>query len=456
MFLPKTSHGVVPGRPGPLQEGCAGLVGLLMLGALVLTACLLAAGWISPAMAPDSGTYINASVVRSPMYVWFLAAMRGLFGEHFAEAVVLFQVTFGVGVAAYVGLRLQLLLGVSRMHGWMVFLVLFLPVLNPVHQIGLHVLSEGLAYPLFLMAACLMLDALLTGSLRAFLYSLAVSALLILVRKQFLFLWPAAFFALLGYCMLWRRGWRVFVMLCGALLLASSLASLTERGWNYYRHGFWGGIPFTGMQLVAMPLFVSPLPVAPPPEGGAVAEFLSAASAALSAQELTWSSIPVERRRDMYGEFFYSYNPSIFRVIWPLAERILAPDRSDEVAVALAVDRGLVDAALHLIKAEPLAYLKMYLTNVATGLAGGLREGAFYLLLQLGLGGLALLALFRQRVEASPMGVAVLWALLLHLGNVTAVAIVEPAMARYTFYTHAWLVTILFLVIAPVVSRRSH
>ncbi|MBG0776994.1 MAG: hypothetical protein H0S85_11255 [Desulfovibrionaceae bacterium] len=452
------------GRPVPAKSIPAGSVPARGAEIAVHVAVLALVLLRGPLLQPDTGGYLHAAAIRPPLYPLLLQGLQALFGAGFATAALWVQALGASLAVLYCGSALARAL---RAPDWLrpIFaLVLFVPLLPSSSGVANLLLSEGLAYPLFLAAAALLLRAASRGGLRAYALFFLVSGLLVLTRTQFLFLYPVG-----ALCAVWRgvqaRSLRAGAAALGVLALCILGATALEKGWNLLQHGKASRPPFTGIQLVAAPLFL-----AQPGDAALFADpkerrFFERVHAAL--RENRWVQGEATRLgRGAHGEILHfdnHYNDIVWKTVFPAAREIFAPGPGADfdLPVLRAVDQGTVRVALGLLHAHPARCLKFYAYSLTFGLGG------YFAAATLGLVLLATLATLTTRAApargASARGAeaqtgsgpaaAAFLVLAAHLANGCLVALVEPVQTRYMIYT-ATVATCLLVALA-VLGLRS-
>ncbi len=410
---------------------------LLLTAELVFGLALLRRGI---ELAKDSSGYLEGAVFRAPLYPLILEALELVFGRHALTATLVGQITFGLVAVAALVLYLRRAIELPDWLAWLAAALLLVPYAGPL-AVANRVLSEALAYPLFLLAVRSLLGAILEDRWGRFAAATGWAAALVLTRQQFLFLWP-----LLTLCaLLWLLERSVRRRGLAALALVVTVASgveLADRGYRLVRHGRFARAPFAGLQLLAGALYVSP---------GALAERLPAAQrdlfVALHAEgrerRLLAEANPSPGGVASYAwHFRQGYNEIVWRLIVPaMRERIGGDDW-------FAVEAELLPLARALIRAEPLAFLRLYVANLLSAL------GVWYAML---LGVITPLTLARGLAHRSAPDLAAGLLALSHLANCALVALVEPLKMRYSFYTDGLLLVLLVLLVARGSQpARSH
>ena len=196
---------------------------------------------------PDSYSYISMELSREPMYSIFLATLRRLLGwggeDFWLQAAAVVQSLLTAWAGWYFTRRLTELFRLRERESLLLALCTLLPSLfcrffaNRRAMYSYSMISESLAFPLFLAFLTCVAAYALRGGKRDFVGSAVLAFVLISVRKQMYVTLPLL---LLGS--IWRglRHGGLLRRLAAALLaavLVLAANSLLDRGYNYVLRG---------------------------------------------------------------------------------------------------------------------------------------------------------------------------------------------------------------------------
>lgn len=208
---------------------------------------VFAAVWEGYRLYPDSHSYISMEFSREPMYSIFLALMRRLFGwggeDFWLQAAAIVQSLLTAWAGWYFTRRLAELFRLRAGELLLLALCTLLPSLfcrffaNRRAMYSYSMISESLAFPLFLAFLTCLAAYTLRGGRRDFVRSAVLAFVLISVRKQMYITLP-----LLLLAALWRgiRCGRFWLRALSAMLAAVAVLlanSLLDRGYNYVLRG---------------------------------------------------------------------------------------------------------------------------------------------------------------------------------------------------------------------------
>ena len=401
----------------------------------------------------DSPSYLHASPHRPPLYPLLLDIVELLPGD-LHQTLHLVQLALG-GAAIFLLMR-----SLHRRFDLdiLVTLAISLFLAMPYYRwqwLGNFVMSEGLAYPLFLICMYQLLESFSGASLRRLGWFFVAAIVLFLTRKQFLFVFPIGFFAAL-YFALQSRSWRVLFAASGMTLVALGVAGLVSGAVSTMQDR---QLPLTGIQLLPLPLYMldGQLPKSLTREEE---KFVSAAWSALDEADMTRAAF--ERSKILHGNlarhYASNFSTSVQKVILPLASQQLLGriyDREDwrdlegffTEEEARIVDSFLLGIWKKLVLAKPAQAASMYFDNVITHIGGSMLL-LFYV-------GIAVSAAFFAFTSHSWIAALLTAVLLLHFGNFLFTGLFEPMYPRYAFYTE----NLLFLVLVSTIiwlQRQSY
>lgn len=402
------------------------LYGFLLVGVFAYLASL------GPMTAPDTASYTGLATYRSPLYPLILRINTFFFGAENYGVLYLLQILFGLSGVHFL---IKTLKGLFQFEGWVtlpLLLVFGIPLYGMVY-FGNRILTEAICYPLFLMAFGTLLTGLLRQKTTSLLWFLLWTACLVLTRRQFLFLYPV-FFAALGYIVLLAPRSYKKLLLTFAFLGTFMFTELTERGAQYLKDGHFTTIPFTGIQLVVAPLYLS--------NQEDVALFKDDPLKAAIFRDV-WELMSEEKacQRSINQDdvsssifYYYHYNHNYNKIHWPLLHKALAKNNVTDV---YDHDRITTEMALTLIKSNPVSFAKFYLVGIALSLGGYLFTALVALIL--------ISSFFLSLLYRNKYAVSLFFITLMTFGNYMLVCLVEPALVRYTLYTDTILVSLFFI-----------
>jgi hypothetical protein len=220
---------------------------------ILLIVILIAMALRGVVLHPDSDGYINGDITRSALYPTIIHCFLLLSSAHGLFLLVLFQLLLG-GVAILKTIDvLQNLYHFRDLLRWTIAVVLLVPYVGG--ALGNDILTEGIAYPIFLFGISSFLIGIRYKRNKDFLVFLIYITLLVLTRRQFLFL-----YIVFGIAIVWlyvtKAQLRKSVLIAGFIL--SLLAStLLEKSYHFVVNGRFETAPFGGMHMAIAPIYLS-------------------------------------------------------------------------------------------------------------------------------------------------------------------------------------------------------
>lgn len=374
----------------------------------------------SAQLQPDSGTYISYSIIRTALYPLTIGAFNFLFGSYGLQVLVFCQMTFAIILSYILSSLIEKIFSLNFLSFMFVFGLCLSPL---VYGYGNIVLSEGLAYPLFLGAIYCLFSGLFKKNLIHFYMFSGLLLLLCLTRQQYVVLYiiGGLTWSYLLYHRIFskksRNNWLI------SLLSSFILVFITESSYHYAVHDFFGLTPFSGSQMLVSPLYLSnkdDTKYFPSPELQTIH--------ALLIQKLEQKNIIGEASepKDFNG-FSIHYNTMQHLIILPtFSQKTLElHPHLNLTNLTQKVNQATLQMSWILIKKHPIKYLKFYFHIFVNG-AGGYYP-LFFSLFFLALG------IIFSCLSTSIIFPVLVFSILMNLGNTALVSIFEPPLTRYTY-----------------------
>ncbi len=393
----------------------------------------------------DSGSYIDAHIVRSPLYP-LIIQFFGFFDSSL-NLLVLFQLLFGLYAIHTFLITMREIFG----FGFLISLAVSVFISYPyffitVKQrffIGNLIMTGAICYPLFLLATASIFRAVMRQKLRYYLYFILLTALLILTRRQFLFLYP--FFGIVWLTLLLQKERILFsrLLLLAVFVFSIVATNLIEKTYQYIQDGRFSTIPFTGMQLLVMPMLVANESDEYLFRDEAQREIFRGIYNEMAAREITFNDLG-SISLNLYNTYANYYDQISHHVIPQTVKDVLGEDYD-----SYEMDSRTVQMSLVLIKHHFKNYLKVYLKNIETN-SGKKAFIMFWLLV-------SAIAFINYMTRRSGLSMILLFALIMQYGNYMLIALVEPIIWRYTIYTNQVLFALLalFVTCEPVANSLN-
>jgi len=389
--------------------------------------------WKGAVLLRDSGGFIDGRIIRSPLYPLIINIFSFL--DDSLKLLVLFQLLLGLFAVHHLLITLKKIFNFGYITSVILFLFLTLPyyfiTLNQKLLIGNSVMSGAVCYPLFLLAIWAVFRAIIHKQMRYYIYFILISTLLVLTRRQFLFLYP--FFIILWLSLFLQKGitdfskWHLIII----FILSIITADLLERTYQYVKFNEFSNTPFTGRQVLVLPMFVAEKDDVGLFEDQQQRDIFRYVYREMADKEITFRDKGFNFL-NLYRTYEQHYNQISHHVIPPAAEEVLGEQYTEH-----RMDDATVQISLTLIKHHFMNFIKLYLKNIEVNI--GNKSIASFLVL------LFILGLIYYIKTRSELALIILLSLILQFGNYMLIAAAEPIIWRYTFYTNQIFYSVLAL-----------
>lgn len=389
---------------------------------------------------PDSQGYMESYLIRTAGYPLFLKAVSAVSGDYFEWVLKALQAIIGCWGIGYFLRKLTRLKILQPL--WAVFLcgILLAPYIFDI-KIGNKVLSEALAYPLFLVVIAQLFEALIRKSNRALAIALPWLFLLLTVRAQFLFLVPIG----LGITFLIYREKRQLKPLMVGLALWLVLPffnNLVDRTYHQIQHGHFVRTPWQGIHLMAPAMFVAQPEDIDLFEDETQREYFRQMHNSLVVKKLHIDH-PNPFHWDPVVIYVYEFAEIANSTLFAEGKDIIAPGK-DRYQTFIEVDRVTGQMAPILVKDNFKRWFRIYRGNFVHGIGNSAITLALLLLLFYGL--YSMLKRSDRNLDCATL------ALLLLFGNLAIVSLGMHTINRFVFYNQ-WV--FLFLLVLWIQSRQT-
>ena len=211
--------------------------------------------WQPALLSPDTYSYLRADITRFPGYIIYLRSLQFVFGEGYAIAAVAGHLLMGIAAMSVFFKKCSEVFNLGNLSKIAVLFVLLFPYFKPIN-VALNITSEGLAYPLYLLLLTFTLEFLFQNKMSRIWHIALVYLLLVLTRGQFIIVAP-----IIGFLFLLKLKRNIFnlkaLLTFLLLLLLPIISGLADRAYRSVFYGFAETTPYSYVNAVALPLFVS-------------------------------------------------------------------------------------------------------------------------------------------------------------------------------------------------------
>lgn len=391
----------------------------------------------------DSLGYLNMDIYRSSGYPLFIAFHKLIFGSFFIFILLLSQFAINIYGIFFITKNISNCLSLSKWNSNFLLILLSIPFFYEIKVIN-KILSEALAYPLFLLIIGNILNFITFKNFKNIYFSFLLLLILIQVRGQFLFLVPVLVIAVLISKINKKYSNNHWI----AIAIALSIPFLSignDIAFHKTAHNKAITTPWTGIQISALPFFVSKPNDYLIFESKLQQEYFKYIYSNLEKKKLLSSQVP-EYPLSKIDFYYANYVEIANNIIGNSGEDFFknkyAPD--DLVVVN---DKMSASITLTLIKNNFIDWSKLYFQNITKGIGS-----AKYLILSLLL---LLFSLFKIIKDNNLIAKFIFIGTLLIIGNITLVALAEPATSRYCFYTNWILISIVMVLFQKTFYKKT-
>jgi hypothetical protein len=394
-------------------------------------------------LSPDSEGYLNPLIIRSPIYPLLIKFCKLLAGINFGSLLLIIQIILGLGSVFAFSLFLFKQFSLDKWIILLLSLFLFVPYIVSM-QIGNTVLTEPLAYPLFLFTIKYLFEAFREKTLRNFIISFCFATVLILTRSQFLFLYPLIAL-LISYLLLFTSINKKVLMKISVTFIGFIIGFfIIEMTYHAIADGKFVRTPFTGIQLSTNAIYISSVKDSTIFSDKQEKEIFISIIKATENKNLTLSSFASKSDLNYMSHYDTAYNEICWRTMFPILRDNLKYDSSSEMY--LEIDKITLSISKKLIVHNWKPFLNLYFKNIYTGM-GGLIVITWTILTFF-----CLLILFFNGNRSVEL-IFLLTIYISHFFNLALVSLVEPVMKRYSFYTEVLLFVIFTSILLSLLQN---
>lgn len=198
----------------------------------------------------DTPSYVNFSVTRPPIYPFFIWLFRWA-GQYQFQFIMWTQSIFTLGALAYARHWLRKNINVPDSMIFCIVLVTLVTICFH-SQMG-YIQSEGLTFPIFIFTFFILIACFREFDLKRIVWLSALVAMLVLLRQQFYYFY--GIFILLCTWYGYQKIALKKIVACFFILLGSiAITTMIDRGYHYVEHH-----RFEGEQLLVIALPIQPV-----------------------------------------------------------------------------------------------------------------------------------------------------------------------------------------------------
>ncbi|WP_299443434.1 hypothetical protein [uncultured Aquimarina sp.] len=400
--------------------------------------------WVGVVIEPDTISYVGFSLITPPGYGTFLFIFRKLFGEdHYYPIIVFVQLILSFISCWYLIKTIRKVFALDKRLLILIDVMLLAPIFIPEYLIVNRIVTQGLAYPCFLIITTFLIQYVFLNSRRTSVWLLLSVFAGLLIRTQFFFIIPVLLLVF-GYQWYVTKNFRKFIVLIIALLLMPMTISLAQKTFNYVVHGRYINISSTGLQVMIMPFFVADAEDYKIYDDPKTQEYYKQMyQVAVDRKLLDDFYVPVND--NVFHHFDYNFVNISYGVFSKEGRKFLMPSNPDSHEALIANDKFLMDMWLPLLFDNFWKCLDLFYKNVAHAF-GGFYMIWLSLLILIG-------ALFIWKTYNEKLALLAFVLMLLTFSNILLICIVQHSIDRYMIY-HQWMIPVLFILLLNEINKR--
>jgi len=401
------------------------------------------------ALQPDSLGYIDIWFNRTPMYPLFVNAVEAIFGDYYKPALKVLQLLLGLAsVCFFVN---QLRKHISLQAFWYLLLtsILLIPYVYN-HKIANNILTEAIAYPLYLLITIHFLLFFFKERTKHLSYALIFLFLLLLTRKQFLYFVPIGL-VILFWISYKSKTFKNHILHFIVLVLLPFLVSLTDSTYHKIVHGHFTNTPWTGIHLLAPAMYVADKDDASIYTSEEEKAYFNTIYAEIEENNFN-EAAAISEGQDVISHYIANFAKIANGTIYPIGKARYEKELSEDDAL-IKVDETTTAMAIPLIKDNFKKWLSLYIKNFSYGF-----ENSKYVLL------FVILFLFginKINVSNTNRFKAIAFVTCITLSNIAIVAVGMHTLKRFTFYNDWVPFFVIFILLNSISThymsqRKSH
>ncbi len=387
-------------------------------------------------IAPDTKQYIAMQADLDPLYPIFLKLLSFSLGQWYLTVAAYIQVLLAFFSIAFFINYLKDEFSLPIFMQWCLAIIIVFPLILGLN-LSNRLLTEGLAYPLFFFSLPFLFKTVLHNNIRSFLFFSLLLTLLLLVRGQFIFIYPVlillVLYKLLSGLFSLKKVSVFILIVVGSFVIKRGINTIY---WELHPNKTATAVR-TSSQFAAEAFYIAKASDSTLFDNADDKLVFNHVYNELILLDANYESL--EKKSPKQVSMHY-YNAPL------LTHRVLENTPNKTGLAELNVNQSLGRIAYPLIKVNVSRFLKVYLIDfIFHGL--GLM-GTILLMITL------LISLIITFLSKSTKAELLLWIATLAFSNIAVVALVHRVLDRYVVYTNILFVVMLCLFVYSALEGK--
>lgn len=412
---------------------------LCLIGLLCIVSILVLITPIVP--QPDSLGYIEMWFNRTPVYPLFVNGVEAIFGSNFKTPLKFLQLIFGMlSVWFFI---VQMRKNIQLQAFWYLLLagILVIPYVYN-HKIANTILTEAIAYPLYLIVCIQFLLYFFNHNRKHITYGILFLLVLLLTRKQFIFFIPV-----LLVMVLWvsyqTKTFKKHLPHLVTLVLLPFLISLADSTYHKVAHGYFTNTPWTGIHLLAPAMYVADEEDVTIYTSEDEKAYFTEIYNSVSTKQYNQAAAKAQGE-EVISHYVANFAKIANHTIYPIGKERYEKQLSEDDAL-IKIDNTTTAMAFPLIKDNFKKWFSLFIKNFSYGFENSKYVLLFVILFFFGIS--------KLKNNQTNIYKAIAFVTCITISNMAVVAVGMHTLKRFIFYNDWVLFFILFMLLATVSNQ---
>lgn len=389
----------------------------------------------------DSEGYLDMAFYRSLSYPVFLNILRTLFGSFFLISIKISQGLLGVSAIYFFIKTLQKSTKMSPLF----LLISMILITSPYFYLtkpANYILSEGIAYPLYLITISHIISYYLREKEKSFIYSIIFLFILIETRSQFVFIIPVLLLVIVHNSVK-NKSFIKNKYYFLSLLILPILTSLVDKTYHKLKHDHFVNTPWSGIHIVSPAFYVSQKSDITIYKTKLEQDYFRETFNQLSKSNLLYDQAE-EQGESVISHYTQNFSKIANHTVLPVGENIIFKEKSKSDKL-IAIDQLTKKMTLPLLLKNFNKWAIVYVKNYVNAF-GSIKSLLPYIFLMI-------FGLFSLRKDETVFKFICL-TMFLTLINIAIISLGMHTIKRFTFYND-WTLIVTMLLIFDFIRKKK-